>query len=411
MTDAASESPDFSNQALFTPAMRQFIEVKNRYPNTLVLFRMGDFYETFFKDAVIANRLIGITLTKRGKLTDGTPIPMAGIPAVSLDTYIARLVRQGESVVIVEQKGNTPGAKGMIEREVSRIVTPGTLTDTSLLPEKSDSILLAASFPKKKTAPIGLVWLTLSNGDFRAEEVTPDSFEAALARIRPSELLVDEDMKREMRTAHPEIAVSTLPDWHFDAKRGASNLCATFGMTALDAWDVTNRTTVLAAANALLDYIRETQVDLVPFIEPLKLVEESQFIVLDPSTRRNLEVDESLSANGEGPTLFPSWITAPPLWEAAKCAAGCANRFVRWKILRPATMPSKRSWATNPRANTSLPYWMRSRMSNALPPASVWVPSVRESSPRFATRSPRFQRLALRSLTRRLTLLPASAGA
>ena len=112
MTDAASESPDFSNQALFTPAMRQFIEVKNRYPNTLVLFRMGDFYETFFKDAVIANRLIGITLTKRGKLTDGTPIPMAGIPAVSLDTYIARLVRQGESVVIVEQKGNTPGAKG-----------------------------------------------------------------------------------------------------------------------------------------------------------------------------------------------------------------------------------------------------------------------------------------------------------
>ena len=104
MTDAASESPDFSNQALFTPAMRQFIEVKNRYPNTLVLFRMGDFYETFFKDAVIANRLIGITLTKRGKLTDGTPIPMAGIPAVSLDTYIARLVRQGESVVIVEPK-------------------------------------------------------------------------------------------------------------------------------------------------------------------------------------------------------------------------------------------------------------------------------------------------------------------
>lgn len=150
MTDAASESPDFSNQALFTPAMRQFIEVKNRYPNTLVLFRMGDFYETFFKDAVIANRLIGITLTKRGKLTDGTPIPMAGIPAVSLDTYIARLVRQGESVVIVEQKGNTPGAKGMIEREVSRIVTPGTLTDTSLLPEKSDSILLAASFPKRR---------------------------------------------------------------------------------------------------------------------------------------------------------------------------------------------------------------------------------------------------------------------
>ena len=329
MTDAASAlnaPPDFTNRALFTPAMRQFIEVKNRYPNTLVLFRMGDFYETFFQDAVLANRLIGITLTKRGKLTDGSPIPMAGIPAVSLDTYIARLVRLGESVVIVEQKGTTPGPRGMIEREVSRIVTPGTLTETALLPEKSDSILLAAAFPRRKSDPIGLVWLTLSNGDFRAEEVAPDAFEAALARIRPSELLVDESLKREMRENHPGLAVSTLPAWHFDAKRGAANLCGTFGLSTLDAWGVTNASTVLAAANALLDYVRETQVALVPFIEPLKLVEESQFIVLDPSTRRNLEVDESLSPNGEGPTLFSVM---------DKCATAMGSREMRRWLREP----------------------------------------------------------------------------
>ena len=234
--------------------------------------------------------------------------------------------------------------------------------------------------------------------------MTPDSFEAALARIRPSELLVDEDMKREMRAAHPEIAVSTLPDWHFDAKRGASNLCATFGMTALDAWDVTNRTTVLAAANALLDYIRETQVDLVPFIEPLKLVEESQFIVLDPSTRRNLEVDESLSANGEGPTLFLRHGSLRHRYgepRNAPLAARTASFDGRY------FGPPRRGRSDHGRrtlARTLLCRdWMRSPMSNALPPASVWVPSVRESSPLFATRSPRFQRLALRSLTRRLT--------
>lgn len=302
MAEEASVQPDFSNPELFTPSMRQFVEVKNRYPKTLVLFRMGDFYETFFDDAVRANRLIGITLTKRGKLTDGTPIPMAGIPFVSLDTYIAKLVRLGESVVIVEQMG-TPG-KGMIERKVSRIVTPGTLTETSLLPEKSDSTLLAIDWPRKKAEPFGFVWLTLSNGDFRAEEVSADAFASAISRIHPSEVLVAESLRQALREAHPELVVSSLPNWHFDGRRGAEMLCSTFGLANLDAWGVSGKNTILAAANALLDYTAETQVDLMPFIEPLKLVKESEFVVLDPSTRRNLEIDQSLSPLGDGPTLF-----------------------------------------------------------------------------------------------------------
>ena len=294
--------PDYTRSELFTPSMRQFIDVKLRYPSTLVLFRMGDFYETFFDDAVRANRLIGITLTKRGKLTDGTPIPMAGIPFVSLDTYISKLVKLGESVVIVEQMGQ-PG-KGMIERRVSRIVTPGTLTETTLLPEKSDSTLLAIAFPKRRGGDYGFTWLTLSSGDFRAERVAPDAFESAMARIRPSEALVPESKKAQLLADHPELVVSSLPDWHFDAERGAEQLRRDFGLATLDAWGVSEMTEILAAANALLDYTAETQVDLMPFIEPLRLVRESEFVVLDPATRRNLEIDQSLSPGGDGPTLF-----------------------------------------------------------------------------------------------------------
>ena len=177
MTESAPAAKPISlNDAAFidqlTPAMKQFVDIKNRYPNTLVLYRMGDFYETFFDDAVKANRLIGITLTKRSKLLDGTPIPMAGIPMVSLDQYIARLVRMGESIVIVEQVG-TPGKSGAaMERRVSRIITPGTLTETALLPEKNDAVLLSLQKPMAKKGGVwGFVWLTMSSGDFRCEEV------------------------------------------------------------------------------------------------------------------------------------------------------------------------------------------------------------------------------------------------
>ena len=286
----------------FTPAMRQFIEVKRRYPETLVLFRMGDFYETFFDDAAKANRLIGITLTKRGKLKNGDPIPMAGIPMVSLDQYVARLVRLGESVVIAEQVG-TPG-KGLMQRRISRIITPGTLTDTSLLPEKNDAVLLAVSRPAGRDAKWGFVWLTLSNGDFFATEVTDAQFDSEVARIAPSELLVTERLRDSMREAHPDVTVTPMPAWHFDAEHGEESLKKTFSLDNLDAWNVTGRTGVLAAANALLDYTTETQVDMIPFISPLKLTDESEYIIIDPASRRNLEISDTIRGEGRGPTLF-----------------------------------------------------------------------------------------------------------
>ena len=292
MTETFIQDLDLND---FTPAMRQFIEVKRRYPETLVLFRMGDFYETFFDDAAKANRLIGITLTKRGKLKNGDPIPMAGIPMVSLDQYVARLVRLGESVVIAEQLG-TPG-KGLMERRISRIITPGTLTDTSLLPEKDDAVLLSVSRPAGKNAVWGFAWLTLSNGDFFATEVTDEQFDSEVARISPSEVLVSEKLRDAMRETHPELTVTPMPAWHFDAEHGEEALKKTFGLDNLDAWGVTGKTGVLAAANALLDYTAETQVDMIPFISPLKLTD-------DPASRRNLEISDTIRSEGRGPTLF-----------------------------------------------------------------------------------------------------------
>lgn len=286
----------------YTPAMRQYIEVKRRYPETLILFRMGDFYETFFDDAVKANRLIGITLTKRGKMKNGDPIPMAGIPMVSLDQYVARLVRLGESVVIAEQQG-VPG-KGLMERKISRIITPGTLTDTSLLPEKNDAILLSVCRENRKDGQWGFVWLTLSNGDFRASLVSNDQFESELARIAPSELLVTDRLRDEIRSNYPEITVTPMPSWHFDADHGVEKLKKTFTLDNLDAWNIGDKPAVLAAANALLDYTEETQVDMIPFLQPLKLVSDSDFIIIDPSSRRNLEISDTIRGNQSGPTLF-----------------------------------------------------------------------------------------------------------
>ena len=305
--------PGFPDPDVVTPSLRQFIETKQKYPETLVLYRMGDFYETFFDDAVKANRLIGITLTKRGKTIDGDPIPMAGIPMVSLDQYIARLVRMGESVVIVEQVGQ-PQKNGSMERKVARIITPGTLTETSLLPEKADAILLAIEPPKRKRGRgrpaknpdgvYGFVWLTLSNGDFRAEEVSPEQFESELARLSPSEILVSDAFREKLRESHPDLVVTTMPDWHFDAEHGEKLLCDKFGLDNLDAWGVTGRNEVLSAANALLDYTEETQVDMMPFILPMKLVHESEFIVIDPASRRNLEISSTIKGEKDGLTLF-----------------------------------------------------------------------------------------------------------
>lgn len=348
MTDCAYEQVDAQDYLVhfeerfgpidqLTPAMKQFMDVKLQYPQTLVLFRLGDFYETFFDDAQQAHQLIGITLTKRGKTPNGQPIPMAGIPMVSLEMYIARLVKLGVSVVIVEQVGQ-PNS-GTMTRKISRIVTPGTLTDTALLPEKADAPLLAVMPGRKKDDPTAFVWLTLSNGRFLCEEVASDAIEDVLARLMPSEILVNESTKEAWRERFPNYTFTALPKWHFDAERGRRVLCEHFELIDLQSWGLNERTSILAATNALLDYVHDTQRDLVAFILPLKEVTHDTYVVIDAASRRNLEITQSNRPDQDGLTL---------LSVLDHCATSMGSRLMRrWlsEPLRDATLARERHQA------------------------------------------------------------------
>ncbi len=308
-----------------TPLMRQYFRLRDENPGTLLLFRLGDFYETFFEDAVKVSRLLGLTLTRRGTF-DGKPIPMAGIPASTLEQYLARLVKCGESVAISEQVDAIGADKGaMMERRVVRIVTPGTLTDNALLNEKSDSVLLSLTLPKLKTGEAALVWLTLTNGKFCATKVPVDALSEALTRVGPSEVLASEKTKAFLETLNLSLKVTELPDWHFDSEKGEKTLKTIFGLATLRSWSLENETGILEATNALLDYVDQTQVEATPHLEPLILQSESAFIGLDPATRRNLEIDLSLH-EGDGPTLFRVLDT---------CKTGMGSRKLRGWITQP----------------------------------------------------------------------------
>ncbi len=308
-----------------TPLMRQYFRLRDENPGILLLFRLGDFYETFFDDAVKVSSILGLTLTRRGTF-NGKPIPMAGIPASTLEQYLARLVRHGESVAISEQV-DTIGAdkNAMMERRVVRIVTPGTLTDNALLSEKSDSVLLALFLPKLKTADVALVWLTLTNGKFCATKTSLASVSETLTRIGPSEVLVDEKGRAFLESLNLTLKVTELPDWHFDSEKGEKTLKALFGLSTLASWSLENENTILAATNALLDYVDQTQCEATPHIEPLVLQSESAYIGLDPATRRNLEIDEALHDAG-GITLFRTLDT---------CKTGMGSRALRSWITQP----------------------------------------------------------------------------
>src|SRR6476659_3572745 len=172
-----------------TPMMQQYLRIKGEHPDILVFYRMGDFYELFYDDAEKASRLLDITLTQRGQ-SAGAPVKMAGVPVHSVEQYLAKLVKLGESVAICEQVGDVATAKGPVERQVTRIVTPGTLTDSSLLDEKADNVLLALTRDK---STVGLAWLSLASGTLRAAEIVPENLPNELRRIDPAEVLVSED--------------------------------------------------------------------------------------------------------------------------------------------------------------------------------------------------------------------------
>jgi DNA mismatch repair protein MutS len=300
--------------------MQQYLRVKADHPDKLVFYRMGDFYELFFDDAERASRALDLTLTARGQ-SAGAPIPMAGVPYHALEPYLARLMKQGESVVIVEQFGDPATSKGPVERKVSRIVTPGTLTDANLLEAKRDC-LLAAFLSGGKRA--GVARLNLASGAFTLTDVPLSEASAVLDRIAPAELLVPDGTDAPaMRGRMPPVR--TLPAWQFDrsnAERALSKQLGTLGLAAFGTDDVPLAT---GAAGALLAYADATQQSALTHVRTLTVERESAFLALDPATRRNLEITSTLDGS-DAPTLCSL---------LDECATAAGSRTLRQWLAQP----------------------------------------------------------------------------
>jgi DNA mismatch repair protein MutS len=292
-----------------TPMMQQYLRIKGEYPTMLVFYRMGDFYELFFEDAEKASRILGITLTARGT-SNGNPIKMAGVPFHSLDPYLAKLVKLGESCAICEQIGDPALSKGPVERKVVRVVTPGTLTDSDLLPEKAERPLLAVcTVPNRKHVTTGLAWLSLASGALKLMEFTADSRSAALRlvqeleRIAPAEVLRADAMGADMFEENPIGHQQRVPEWHFEVVHGHKALLDQLGVSTLSGFGADGLGAAFGAAGALLRYAQSTQGRGLQHVKSLAVESESEFIGLDAATRRNLELTETIRGQ-EAPTLF-----------------------------------------------------------------------------------------------------------
>jgi len=292
-----------------TPVIQQYLRIKAEHPDILLFYRMGDFYELFFEDARRAAQLLDIALTARGQ-SGGEPIPMAGVPAHAVEAYLARLLRQGESVAICEQIGDPAASKGPVERRVTRIVTPGTVTDEALLEERRDNLLAALH---RAGDTFGLAALDLASGRFTVTELEgTEALAAELERLQPAELLVSED-------APPEPALEgrpglrRRPPWHFDPESARRLLTEQFGTRDLRGFGCEGLERAVAAAGCLLQYARDTQRAALPHLRGLQVERHESAIVLDAVTRRNLELTRSLIGRPEHTLLGIMDRTATPM--------------------------------------------------------------------------------------------------
>ncbi len=278
-----------------TPMMQQYLRIKAEHPDMLLFYRMGDFYELFHEDAARAAKLLDITLTQRGA-SNGSPIKMAGVPYHAAEQYLAKLVKMGESVAICEQIGDPATSKGPVERKVVRIVTPGTVTDSALLEEKRDSLLLAVHEHHGK---LGMAWLNLASGQFFVCETTPENLPAELERLQPSEILFAENANAPQNNA----PTKSLPDWHFELDTARRALCQQFATLDLAGFGCDDFTVGLEAAGALLGYARLTQGQAISHIRSVQVYSADRYVRMDAATRRNLEITQTL--RGEpAPTLL-----------------------------------------------------------------------------------------------------------
>ncbi len=280
--------------------MRQYLTLKQQAGKHLLLYRMGDFYELFYEDAERAARMLNLTLTKRGA-SAGEPIPMAGVPFHALEGYLARLVALGESVAICEQIGDPAASKGPVERKIVRVVTPGTLTDDALLPAKADRLIAALWHGRQgREARVGLAWMNLANGSFQVGECRPEMLESELYRIAPAELVHAE---KQTVPGQLECTSSSLPDWHFELDAATRQLLGHFNIDSLASFGMADMPAAASAAGALLYYVSQTQSQTLSHIQAIRVDHASEYVVLDPVTRKTLELTRTLSGE-DSPTLF-----------------------------------------------------------------------------------------------------------
>ncbi|MBA4114661.1 MAG: DNA mismatch repair protein MutS [Verminephrobacter sp.] len=313
-----------------TPMMQQYLGLKAGYPDTLVFYRMGDFYELFWQDAEKAARLLDITLTQRGQ-SAGQPVVMAGVPFHALENYLARLIKMGESVAIAEQVGDVATAKGPVERKVVRVVTPGTLTDSELLSDKAEALLLAVH--QGPRARCGLAWLSVTQGRVFLAECAQGELGSWLERVAPSELIysagVTDRFEQQLQALRQGGAfacpMAPRPDWQFDGPLGERKLLEHLGAASLQAWSAQDLAQAHAAAAALLQYAEHTQGRQLTHVHSVQVQRGDDLIDLPASTRRNLELVKTLRGE-DSPTLFSLLDT---------CMTGMGSRLLRTWLLEP----------------------------------------------------------------------------
>ena len=304
-----------------TPMMRQYLSIKAEHPDRLVFYRMGDFYELFFDDARRAAQLLDITLTRRGK-SGGEPIPMAGVPYHAAESYLAKLIKLGESVAICEQIGDPATSKGPVERRVMRIVTPGTVSDEALMDERSDNLLAALL---EESGHFGLAWLDLTGGRFHVQQLDDaEALAGELERLRPAELLLPEDQAAPPRPGGGS-GITRRPPWHFEHDSAVRLLNQQLGTHDLSGFGCTGLPLAIGAAGALLQYVSDTQRSALPHITRLQVDDHADGIIIDAATRRNLELVEAASGKRQhslaglldstatpmGGRLLRRWISRP----------------------------------------------------------------------------------------------------
>ncbi len=281
-----------------TPMMQQYLRIKAEYPQALLFYRMGDFYELFYEDADEASTLLGITLTQRGQ-SAGEPIPMAGVPVHSVDQYLARLVKLGKPVAICEQIGEPGKSRGPVERKVVRVVTPGTVTDEGLLEDRCENLLGAVCATDNAYA---LATLELGSGRFAAYEFRDrEVLDSELQRLKPAELLIPDGAAEALGgiVAGSQGRLQPVADWYFDPAGATRVLADQFATKDLKAFGAEEHPAAIAAAGAVLRYAKDTQRGTVPHVRDLRIEQESEHILIDAASRRNLEIEVNLAGGRE----------------------------------------------------------------------------------------------------------------